>query len=79
MAEGVGGREETAVAEDPLLNLSGRCGAVEVVPLLPLPRLYQAGMPGQAPTVRENRMKTRDYIGQMVTRIPDLNNELCFS
>lgn len=62
-----------------MLKLPGRRGAVEIVPFLPPPRLHEAGMPGQASAVWENRMKTRDYIGKMVVRIPDLNNELCFS
>ena len=71
--------EETKVEEDQVLDVPLRRRTVEVVPLLPSSRLHKTGLSRSAPKLREPFMKSRNIVGQMVQRIPDLGNELCFS
>jgi hypothetical protein len=65
--------------EDQVFDVPLRRRTVEVMPLLFLPRLHEACVPGPAQELREPFMKSRNVVGQMVQRIPDLGNQLCFS
>jgi hypothetical protein len=71
--------EEEKVEEDQMFDVPLRRRAVEVLSLLPSSRLHKTSVPGPAQKLREPSMKSRNVVGQMVQRIPDLGNELCFS